>query len=40
MTYTRIYTGADGETHLQDVELDMSDAGHASVTSAMMAPRA
>ena len=39
MTYTRIYAGENGESHLQDVELEMSDAGHASVTSAMTAAK-
>jgi hypothetical protein len=36
MKYTRIYADASGETHLQDVEIDMRDAGHASITSTMM----
>jgi hypothetical protein len=39
MTYTRIYTGTDGETHLQDVELDLREAGHASLTSTMFAAK-
>jgi hypothetical protein len=39
MIYTRIYADANGETHLEDVELEMTDAGHASVTSAMTAAK-
>jgi hypothetical protein len=39
MTYTRIYTGTDGETHLQDVELDLREAGNASLTSTMFAAK-
>jgi hypothetical protein len=36
MTYTRIYADSSGETHLQDVEIEMRDAGHASITSTMI----
>lgn len=33
MTYTRIYADGNGETHLQDVDLEMTDANFASRTS-------
>jgi hypothetical protein len=39
MKYTRIYADANGETHLQDVEPPMKDAGNASTMSDMMAAR-
>ncbi|HEX4211391.1 MAG TPA: hypothetical protein VHY56_13425 [Candidatus Binataceae bacterium] len=37
MTYTRIYADADGETHLQDVSLEMKIADHASLMSPLIA---
>jgi hypothetical protein len=39
MKYTRIYADANGETHLQDIEPAMKNAGNASMTSEMMAAR-
>ena len=39
MTYTRIYADANGETHLQDVSLDMKIADHASAMSDMIAAK-
>jgi hypothetical protein len=39
MKYTRIYADVNGETHLQDVEPLMKDAGNASMMSEMMAAK-
>jgi hypothetical protein len=39
MTYTRIYADANGETHLQDVSVDMKTADHASSMSAIIAAK-
>jgi hypothetical protein len=39
MKYTRIYADANGETHLEDVEPPMKDAGNASMMSEMMAAK-
>ena len=39
MKYTRIYADANGETHLQDVEPPMKDAGNASTMSDLMAAK-
>jgi len=39
MKYTRIYADANGETHLQDIEPAMKNAGNASMMSEMMAAR-
>jgi hypothetical protein len=36
MKYTRIYTDAKGETHLQDVEPEMKATDHASTMSDLM----
>jgi len=37
MKYTRIYADPNGETHLQDVEPPMKDAGNASTMSELIA---
>jgi hypothetical protein len=39
MKYTRIYADATGETHLEDVEPPMKDAGNASTMSDLMAAK-
>lgn len=39
MKYTRIYADADGESHLQDIEPPMKDAGNASTMSDLMAAK-
>ena len=39
MKYTRIYADASGETHLEDVEPPMKDAGNASTMSDLMAAK-
>jgi len=39
MKYTRIYTDAAGESHLQDVEAEMKSAEYASTISEMIAAR-
>ncbi len=39
MKYTRIYAGADGESHLEDVNPEMKPADYASTISAMIAAK-
>lgn len=39
MTYTRIYADADGETHLQDVAVEMKESPHRGVMSEMIAAK-
>ena len=39
MKYTRIYADAKGETHLQDVEPEMKEAGNASTMSDLVAAK-
>ncbi len=39
MKYTRIYADAAGESHLQDVDLEMKPAGNASTMSEMIAAK-
>ena len=39
MKYTRIYSDAAGESHLQDVDAEMKAADHASMISEMVAAR-
>jgi len=36
MKYTRIYADANGETHLQDINLEMKEAAHSATISEMI----
>ena len=39
MKYTRIYSSPDGESHLQDVSVEMKESAYASMMSDMMAAK-
>jgi hypothetical protein len=39
MNYTRIYADPSGESHLEDVELEMKPADHASLMSELVAAK-